>query len=242
MDTSTRPMLTPEDRAEVTWDWVWLAAASGIVFAVLVVVTFILSGAPPALDDSPEKINAYFANHRSDVLRTTFVGALAAFFILWFAAVLRSVLHRAEGGTGRLANLSFAGAVATTPLILMGDVAYSAIALHLAKQPTPDLVLSQTLFDFGNLAYAAAAIPQAVFLAAAGIVMVRTGAIHRLLGWLALVAAAVFLVASAARLSDDSPLWIVSLVGLVLFLVWIVIVSILLLTRLKPAPAVRSAR
>jgi hypothetical protein len=226
----------------VTWDWAWLAAASGVVFAVLVVLTFILSGAPPALDDTPEKINAYFAHHRSDVLLATFIGALAAFFFLWFAAVLRSVLVRAEGATGRLANLAFGGAIATIPLVLLGDAAYSAIALHLAKQPTPDLILSQTLFDFGNLAYAAAAIPQAVFMAAAGIVMVRTGAIHRLLGWLALVAAGVFLIASAARLSDDSPLWIMNLVGLVLFLVWIVIVSVLLLVRLKPAPTARSAR
>src|SRR2546425_712695 len=87
--------------------WERLAAVSGIGFAAAVLVGSFLPGTPPKPDDPISKIQAFFVDHRTKYLASVLVFGAGLAFFLWFLGVLRSVLRRGEGGTGRLSALAF---------------------------------------------------------------------------------------------------------------------------------------
>src|SRR5207248_8870401 len=82
-------------------------AATGIAFAVVAVVGLALPGTPPKAKDSAEKIISFAAQHRSDILWSSFLVGSAAVLFLWFLGSLRSYLRAGEGGEGRLSAAAF---------------------------------------------------------------------------------------------------------------------------------------
>jgi hypothetical protein len=86
---------------------------TGIVFVVLLVIFRVIeAGASlPDADASTQKVVQFWTNHHDGQIAVAILASFSAVFLVWFAGTLRSSLHEAEGGTGTLSNIAFAGAI-----------------------------------------------------------------------------------------------------------------------------------
>src|SRR5581483_6910403 len=125
-----------------------LDAATGVIFAVVALVAFVLPGAPPKADASPEKLVNFFAGHRGDILAGDFLLGVAAFFFLWFLGSVRSYLRAGEGGAGRVSSAAFGGGVVGTALLLAGAAVLNGTSFKIAY--SGDVNLLRALFDISN--------------------------------------------------------------------------------------------
>ena len=89
--------------------WERFAPLTGVVFFVLIAVSFALSGNTPDTDSSTADTVSYWSSHDSRQIASAIIGTFAVIFFIWFGAILRSALLRAEGGEGRLSLIAFSG-------------------------------------------------------------------------------------------------------------------------------------
>jgi hypothetical protein len=168
----------------------------GIVFAVLMVVGGALVLDVPRADAPELDVAEYLADgsaHTRNIIGAYFwvVGALA---FLWFLTRLRSVLRRAEGGTGALSNLTFGAGVAFAAIWMVSAAALAAVpyAIELRDAPVtqPDLVRVLSAMG-GLLLLLGGAFAGLLVVVAASVAILRTGVYPRWLGWLGIVTAIV---------------------------------------------------
>src|ERR1700676_4794745 len=106
--------------------WERIGAFAGVAFVVLMLLATFLYPQQPRIDSSPAKTLAWIHGHRTGIQTGMILGVFAAGLFVWFAAHLRHVLTRAEGGAERLAPLVFGSGVAVA---VMGLVATFPTAL-----------------------------------------------------------------------------------------------------------------
>jgi hypothetical protein len=222
--------------------WEQLGAATGIVFVVLLAISAFGTPTPPDLDVAPVRSAQWFKDHQDGIRTVTFIGMIAGFLFLWFLGSLRSFLRIAEGGTGRLSSVAFGGGVATAALAAVGSTCLTVGALRPATSPH----ILQTLADFNFYVLAVGGFTLAAYLAAGSVVILRTRALPIWLGWFGLLAALAQLLTALAIFGDKTgPLnpkdGVLVFVGFVGFLVWTLVTSILITTRVAPAGTVRVA-
>jgi hypothetical protein len=95
--------------------WERLGAATGILFVFLSVLALSIGGQPGAAPD----VVQYFVDNRGRLLVQSFLAGVASIFFLWFLGSVRSYLRAAEGGTGRLSAVAFAGGILTLGLLML---------------------------------------------------------------------------------------------------------------------------
>jgi hypothetical protein len=168
---------------------------SGLAFAALLVVVRVIEGSGlPDADAPTATVVRYWSEHRSDQMTIAVLASLAAVLLVWFGGELRSRLARAEGGDGRLANITFGGALlGAAGMLGSGGVEFAAAdsAGRVPGQVTQALSALQAdtfLMIAGGFA---------VFGVAAGLAILRTGALSRSLGWLSLGAGILWLTPAA---------------------------------------------
>jgi hypothetical protein len=216
-------------------------ALAGIVFVVLSVIAAFLPGSPPKPGDSAAKI-ARFVVDKSDELRWAgFVGALGAIVLLaWLGAVWR-LLRTAEGGSPRLAVAAALGAGMAAALFTIGGVLMSVVAIV----GVPGISVQQTRFFylFFNALGAAGAIALALFVGAFSIVVLETGVLPRVMGWLGALVAVVLLVAGGGIASTREFFFVFGFVGFAGMALWVLVVSVMMyrLPRVEREPALSTA-
>jgi hypothetical protein len=199
------------------------APLAGVVFFVLFVLLFILGGDEPDANDGTGKVVAYWTNHDGKEMTLSVLAAFAAIFLVWFASSLRSVLLRAEGGQGRLATVSFAGGViAAVGITLFGGLAFTAA--DTAGEVPP--AVTQTLSVMNADMFIPAVVGFFLFLFAAGLAILRTGALPAWLGWASIVIAILSITPAG-------------FVGFLAAIVWVGLVGILLYLAEAAAPLAR---
>jgi uncharacterized protein DUF4386 len=163
-----------------------LAALSGIVFAVLFVVGFLISGSDAPDYSAADQVWTNWA-HDNEVKGR--IGALltllAAFAFLHFAAMIRGVLGSTEAaarGSVQLARVVFAGGLTGVTGITMAVIMIAGASAEGADANplVTKAVASTTVGPFlvGAMGFAAS-------LAAAGLLILRSGVFAR---WIAIVA------------------------------------------------------
>jgi hypothetical protein len=202
-----------------------LAPLTGVAFVVLIVVAILVGGETPDTTDSRQEMVEFWTDNESAQIWSSVIGAWATVLFVWFAASLRSALRRAEGEPGRLAALSFAGAVIGA-IGLLCAMSFTFAAAD-AADDVPGSV-TQTLTVLGNGFFLPIAGGYALFFLATGVVALRTRVFPVWLGWVSVVLGIVCL----------TP---VGFFALLLGLVWILGVSVLLYRR-ESGPVERSAR
>lgn len=220
--------------------WARLTAAAGIAFIALTIPGLILPGSDPSPTGSLESIRAHFADNRTGVLAGYYLQSLGMLCYLAFAAGLGGLVRR--GGAdplGILGRLMLAGATGTVALTLVDTMAGSALASRVAADGDNGAV--QALFFF-YMMVPLTALPSAVFLAAAAAGILRSGIAPRWLGWVALPPALGMLIGGASLGDLYGPLEYIGLLGgLMLFLLWLLVLSIVLLVRARAtAPAIET--
>jgi hypothetical protein len=203
-----------------------------IGFVVLTVVAFVVSGDPPKVGDPVEDVVSYYDGDRGKVLVSSFLFALALGFWLWFAGTIANNLR--EPGQGRAAA-TIIGAVATFVAVQLVGTALNAVLAH-SVAGEGEAGVTHALFDLTWATDVVAAVPSAVFFAAAALGLLRVELIPSWLSWAGVGVAALFALRSTNWASDGfwSPTGEFLFILIPLALLWILATSV---TLVRAAPA-----
>jgi len=203
----------------------WLVPLTGVVFLVVVIVGFMISGQPPdPKDDSAQKIVDFYVDNKSSLMAGTYLEGLAAALLVFFGAHLREVLRVAAGGKDFLSTAAFAGLL----LIAVGFAVDGSINLALAETAEDiDPAGVQALTALWHNDFVPFAVGAVVFLIATGISVLQHGALPKWIGWIAILLAVIGL----------TPIGFVAFIGSGI-LIAIIGVVLALRGRAKPAAAV----
>jgi hypothetical protein len=209
-----------------------IGAAAGAVF-VLIALLRGDGGNQPGLHASRQSILAWIhtsANITSSRYAMAFLELLAFLCLLIFIAYLASVLRRAEGEAGYLSTTVLSAGILSIAIKLASFPATVA-AYVWAKDGVDPRVIGMFL-DMGNVAFDLSLAAEGLMVAAVAAVAIPTRALPRWLGWgAAATSLALFAnVALAYRTPDNAP-------AVLLFMLWILVTSIVLIRRAGTAAA-----
>ena len=160
-----------------------LLALTGVVFIVLLIVSFIVGGEPPDVDDGATKIVEHYTDDKDSIMAGAFISAVAAVPLIFFANYLRVVFH----GTRAAATILVGAAIVAVAAGI--DSTLSFAMAETADDISPESVQTlQALWDNDFLPFM---IGLTVFLASVGVSIVRTAVLPNWLGWIAIVFAVV---------------------------------------------------
>jgi hypothetical protein len=209
-----------DGRTLVRW-----APIAGLLWVALVIVSVILGGDQPGADDSVNKFVDYFrdSGNRDQLGIATLIAALGGVLFFVFLAGLRAVLRNEEGLWGQGASLAFGAGIAFT--VLLWAAAATGYAYASAADFFDNFVVDpqsvQTAMALSALSFwmvAFGSVAAAVMIAAASGVVLGTGVLPAWVGWAGMALAVV---------SFIGALFLPGLAALV----WVLLVSIVLLTR-----------
>lgn len=199
--------------------WAKRAPWTGIAAAVIALAAVLIGGETPDFDAPPKEIIDFYDD--SAQFFSAALGALAAVFVAFFAATLRSRMRSVES----LSNLILIGGA----IFAVGVAIFSAINFTLA-----DLADSDTAIDPGALQALNAAnsdfffpaiVGLAVFYFATALSILSTDALPRWWGWVTL---------ALAIITIAGPAGFIGFVGMVPYMF---VTAILLLMRGEGQPA-----
>jgi hypothetical protein len=91
----------------VFWEWLWRTA--GIQFVGFCVIAYVIYGYPPQVGASPDALIAFYGGNQMRILIASFFMGLNTLNLMWFAAALRAALADAgQDGWGSAATASSA--------------------------------------------------------------------------------------------------------------------------------------
>lgn len=218
--------------------WERWGAATGIVFVVLGIIALAIVQAPPQPDASTDDVVAYFSENRDAILAQEYLFAVAGIFFLWFLGSLRSQLRRAEGGTGRLSAVAFAGGIATYVAFGTGAAISTSLATGIAGEGGP---VAASFFELGSRVFIGVSFPVIVLSLAASIAILRSRALPEWLGWVGGLVALSSVVSTFGLFIDSGFLASgggYQYVAFGLFFLWFLLLSLQLVMQLgTPARA-----
>jgi hypothetical protein len=194
------------------------AAVGGLAFTLLYLVHRLLQGTGP---DSPSAaaVAAYQVAHRGALLASEVAVGLALLAFIWFLAALVPVIWQAGQET-----LAVAVGISGGVFVAMGLVSNAAetalIWVADANQPAAVLALNE-LQGRTPIVWTITTLVAALSLA-----IQRTNLVRRWLAVAGLMAAALFLLGSVFSVLGRTPEGNSSLVGVGLFIVWLLLVSV----------------
>jgi hypothetical protein len=194
-----------------------IAAIAGLTFTVLYLLHRILQGTGPG-SSAAAAVAAYNLAHRGALLASEVAVGLALLAFIPFLAALVPVIWRAGQET-----LAVAVGISGGVFVAMGFVSNAAETALLgaadSNQPTAVLALDQ-LQGRTPVVWTITALVAVLSLA-----IQRTGLAGRWLGVVGLVAAAIFLLGSIFSVLGRTPEGSSSLLGVGLFIVWMLLFS-----------------
>ncbi len=226
----------PADDLPMTWRRV--LALSGIAFAVLFVVGFLLSGGDtPDYTASDQEWTKWADDNESNSRIAALLSLLAGFAFLHFAGTIRSVLGTAEAtvrGSAPLARVAFAGALTGIAGIVMAIVMIAAATLEGADS---NPVVSRAVITATAGPFLIASMGFAALLVAAGLVTLRSGVFARWTAIVALVGALGFLITFLTVMdsSSESAFGIGYPIGFLALVIWSIATSLATYRKLATA-------
>ena len=211
-----------------------LAASSGILAALLILVSFFINSEETPDFSAAASEYAQFAVDEDGALKlAALLTLLASFFLVFYAGVIRSALgagEEAARGFVRLGYIVLAGF--TFAAVCVGISSTMQAAWGASGDAEPELAklyanLSGAVFSAGMMGFAAA-------LDAAGFIILRTRVFPVWLGWLALASALFSLLTAFFLLDvadDENIFGIFYPLAFLTFFVWAVATAIILIKR-----------
>jgi hypothetical protein len=165
-----------------------VAAVAGVLFVVALVVGQYVA---PDLVYPEEQVGGvqltFYVNYEDQLLAQAILFGVASMLLLVFVGGLRAFLARAEGQDPRLAPVVVAaGAVAAGLVLLRAAIVVALTALRgneVGVHAQGSAWAARALFYLEGALRDMVLFPFAVLLAAAAVVLLRTGVLPRWLGW-----------------------------------------------------------
>lgn len=196
-----------------------LLPLSGVAAVGLIFASFAVGGEIPNIDAPLNEIVSFYTKHDSDQMLGGILSAYGAFFFLVFSTTVAGVLRRARGEAGGASALSFAGGITAT----LGMCIFAGITFALSDTPEKlNPVALQALNALSDDLFIPLAVGTAAFLLGTGIGVVKTAALPKWLGWVAI----------ALGVLAITPIGFFAFMGLG---VWTLIASVLLSIRADTA-------
>ena len=166
--------------------WAPLSGALSVLLAVAGALMIDIYDYLPAA----EKVADHLTANSLKITAGGYIGALSAFFLIWFAGSVFKALQEQESGSGWLSAVSFGGGTASAVTMLFMFTSIGVAAQRAGAEGGIDPVGAITLHDlWGQLGGMALPVCLAVFVAGVAIVSLRTGLFPRWFGWLSVVIA-----------------------------------------------------
>lgn len=213
--------------------WERYGALAGIVAVALIVASVVTAGTPPKSSDSAAKILKYFRDNQSEIKVSAFLGVLVTLPIFWWAGHLWAKLRRAERGRPRLTVVAVLGLAFAAASQLVAGAITATVALDLKNVPPTEAKFFYTLsLGLG----AAGAMGLAVLVLATSVIALRTKVFPAWVGWPGIILFLLLVVSSAAIASTSDALATLGLVSILLWALWVIVVSVLMFRAAEPEP------
>jgi hypothetical protein len=155
-------------------------APAAVLFPALTIAALAAVGSTPAADASAEEVAAYYSEHESGVLASSFLGTFAGAALVWFAAQLRGhVRARGEQASDVAAVIFGAGLLIAVGLTIFAGI--EAAAAGSVDDISPESL--QTLNVLDNEMFFTLALGNLLMYGALAVAALRHGAFPRPLGW-----------------------------------------------------------
>ncbi len=201
-----------------------LAPLSGVVFAVLLAVTFTLTSNTPDQSDTGQQVISFYQDHHSKMVIGSLIGALGVPFFVFFVATLRGYLRQNPGG-----EVPSAMALAGATMIAVGGATFISLEFGLADvRNDVSPAAAQAINVLDNVLFWPFTVGVCLFGIGAGLAILNGGGLPRWLGWVAFVLGVIAF----------TP---VGFFSFVLFLIWSAVVGIMIFNRADSAPAAGTA-
>ncbi len=206
-----------------------LTGAGVLVFGLAGLIVWEGPADRPEYNAPPSLILSYF-HDRSTVVLGGLLLALSAACFLWFLGSLRVALREAEGAGDGLATVAHGGGVAAATFVLLWPAANILGALY-ASQLTPNG--AKTVFLSGNAFAYPLTITAAVFLAATGLMALRTAALPGWLAWVTLALALWLLIPplGGAAGNPENPAFWTGIGALPVIPLWTTVTALVLMRK-----------
>ena len=215
--------VTSSNSAAVAWQRLGrVAGFAGLATMILIFVPIAVGTRPEPPFNAPatEFLTYYRSPNTPAAQFRSFVFTVGLITFAWFVVALTILLRRAEGEAPWRSTIAMvSGVLLVAPVLFGNEVAVALRADDLDPQ------IAMYAFDEGQAAFANARVALGSFAVCCGWVIASTRFLPRWLGWLAIVGG-VGLVLS--RISWTNQIW---LLPYMMFWLWVIIVSILLLRR-----------
>ena len=163
----------------------WLAPLTGVLFFVLLIVSFFVMGEPKDAEEPVEEIVSFYADNEDEVQIGAIVGVLAGLLLMSFGAYLRTVLRAAVGEDSITPTLAFVGTVIVAIAIAIDGTISFALAESADNIEPAAVQALQALWDSDFIPFILGA---TAFLLGTGLAIVRSGVVPKWLGAVMLVA------------------------------------------------------
>jgi hypothetical protein len=214
-----------------------LNAATGLVFVGLMLaaaaVGFWFPGWSAEFDSSAQEWAAFYRSERTSILVSVLLVSLALIFLLWFFGSVHARLRTTEGGSERLSGIGWGAAIFGVGAIHVAMICFTVAAFR-ADHMRPELIMQMN--DMAFICGVPASAAGASLFAALGLATLRTGALPRWLGWLALVTAVLQLGPLGGLFTETGPFNLQDgLFGIMLVFitlgVWVTLASVVMIQR-----------
>ena len=209
----------------------WIAYAGfAYVAAWLAGLAIGTATSSPAPTDAMQHITAYFSVHRTAAMIQAYcVDGLAGVSLIVFAAALRGALRRFEGESRVLSSVLFGAGVAAGAISLLQGLFTQVLADHVASMGNQ--ATTRALFDLNGEGDTYELLALGVFVGAAALLIARTRALPRWLGWVGVVLAPL-LVVSGWTFALSASLQLAAYTALLpVLLLWVAAIGVVSLRR-----------
>src|SRR4051812_26501660 len=208
--------------------WERWGPLGGLIFVVLFVVGFALIDFPSG-DDSAAKITSFYNDKgdRAQLIIGSYLLILSAVFFLWFLASLRTRLLAVEGPPGRLTSIAFGGGLVFIAMLMAAAAAFMSVAANITfgDEKFAGVEASRILPSLGYpLLLIGGMFAAIAMIDATSVLALRSKMVPTWIAWFGFITAVVLLVSFM-------------FFPILLFLLWVVFVSVAMYRSPGPAPA-----
>jgi hypothetical protein len=210
--------------------WERWSPVGGIVFAVLIAVSGLITGSPPKLTDPTGKIVKYLSDNQGVLRWSAYVGAVGTGFALWWAGSVWRTIRRAEGGSPLLAVTAVGGLLLGLSVAMVGSIITAVLA-------TPGVGVGtgaggvRFFYILGTALFGGVGIGVIAFAGAFSVVIIRTRVLPTFVGWFGLLVAIVWIPGAAVMSTTRDAVYYITFAGFLLFALWALVTSITMLRR-----------
>jgi hypothetical protein len=204
----------------------WLPA-TGVLAAVALSLTGLISPPPPVAGAPAAEIAAYYARHHTGLEIESVADGLGVMLLVIFAATFHARLRTVPSLT------AFGASAILAACTLVQVAVFHALAFRISPDPTRAVVLN----DLQTFAFQVTTFPTLLFLGAAGTAILHSGALPRRLAAVAFAAGALQAVAWVSFFAPYGILAAGALPDIAAFtalLAWLVACSVVMLVRAGP--------